>query len=731
MDTAIPPATGPDDGPLGQFVVPATVSLHEQRPRILKHGDTFAVFDHNGDAIGTPGSTDGLYHRDTRYLSHLLLSIDGLRPILLSSTLRDDNAMLTCDLTNPDLHDQTGGLSLGHDLIHIRRSRFLWNGGCFERLAIKNFDDQPRRIRFGLTFAADFADLFEVRGATRQHRGEQQAPVVGSDSVTLGYTGLDERLRQISLCFFPAPTELAGGHAMFEKTLAPGERGSIFIVIQCDPTTSALEPDRSFFIARRDSARALRRSSSRAAAVAASNEIFNEGIRRSISDLYMLVTDTAEGPYPYAGIPWFSTVFGRDGLITALETLWLDPAIARGVLHHLAANQATTFDPAADAEPGKILHEVRYGEMAELGEVPFRRYYGSIDSTPLFVMLAGAYLQRTGDFETIQRIWPNIEAALGWIDKEGDRDGDGFVEYGRRTSEGLVNQGWKDSHDSVFHIDGSLAKGPIAIVEVQAYVYGAWRAGAGIARQLGHVRRAIDLEAKAELLRKQFDEQFFDEELGTYVLALDGDKRPCRVRASNAGHALFTGIALPERAASVAAALMGGSSFCGWGIRTVPSTEARYNPMSYHNGSVWPHDNAVIGAGLARYGFRNHAARIFEGLFDASIYIDLRRQPELFCGFARQPGGGPTFYPVACSPQAWAAAAPLSLLQSCLGLSFDPDKAEVIFEQPILPAFLDQITLFGLSVARGTIDVRLTRGGSGVVVETLARRGTIRVVTMN
>jgi glycogen debranching enzyme len=730
MDTTNP-AIGPDGLPLGQFVVPATVSLHEQRPRILKHGDTFAVFDHNGDAIGTPGSTDGMYHRDTRYLSHLLLTIEGHRPILLSSTLRDDNAMLTCDLTNPDLYDQAGALTLEHDLIHIRRSRFLWNGGCFERLAIKNFDDKPRHLRFGLTFAADFADVFEVRGATRQQRGEQQSAVVGANGVTLGYTGLDKRLRQINLRFSPAPKELTGGYATFERTLAPGTTGSIFIVIQCDPTPNALPPYRGFLTALRESRRALRRSSSRAAAVATSNDIFNEGIRRSVSDLYMLVTDTPEGPYPYAGIPWFSTVFGRDGLITALETLWLDPALACGVLRHLAANQATTFDPAADAEPGKILHEVRYGEMAELGEVPFRRYYGSIDSTPLFIVLAGAYLDRTGELDTVQQLWPNIEAALGWIDKEGDRDGDGFVEYGRRTSEGLINQGWKDSHDSVFHADGTLAKGPIAIVEVQAYVYGAWRAGAEIARRLGHVRRAIELDAKADLLRVQFDEHFFDEELGTYILALDGDKRPCRVRSSNAGHALLTGIALPERVASVAATLMAGPSFSGWGIRTVPSTEARYNPMSYHNGSVWPHDNAVIGAGLARYGFRSQAARIFEGLFATSIYIDLRRLPELFCGFARQPGSGPTFYPVACSPQAWAAAAPLSLLQSCLGLRFDPAKSEIVFEQPVLPAFLDEITLFGLSLPHGSIDVRLRRSGSGVVVETLARRGTIHVVTMN
>jgi glycogen debranching enzyme len=732
MDTTLPDQKLATDGlPEGQFVIPATGSLHELRPRTLKHGDTFAVFDHNGDAIGAPGSTDGIYHRDTRYLSHFFLTIDGLRPILLSSTVRDNNAILTCDLTNPDLNDAAGKLSLAHDLIHIRRSRFLWNGGCYERMAIRNFHDAARRVRIELGFGADFADLFEVRGTVRKHRGEHRKPEVEADAVTLGYIGLDKRARFLRLRFDPVPTRLNGGQAIFELDLEPGQTRRIFVELICDPTAARPPVDKSFFDALIDSRRALRKSASRAASVATSNEIFNEGARRSVADLYMLVTDTPEGPYPYAGIPWFSTVFGRDALITALEILWLDPTIARGVLRHLAANQATDFDAAADAEPGKILHEVRYGEMAELGEVPFRRYYGSIDSTPLFIVLAGAYLERTGDLATIRELWPNIEAALSWVDHDGDRDGDGFVEYGRRTSEGLINQAWKDSHDSVFHADGTLAKGPIAIAEVQAYVYGAWCAAAEMARLLGHARREFELAAKAEILRQQFDEHFFDAELGTYVLALDGDKKPCRVRSSNAGHALLTGIAYPERAPSVVAALMVRSSFCGWGIRTIPATEARYNPMSYHNGSVWPHDNAVIAAGMARYGFREEAARVFEGLFSASIYIDLRRQPELFCGFSRHPGSGPTFYPVACSPQAWAAAAPLSLIQSCLGLGFDPAESQVIFDRPLLPDFLDEITLRGLKVGGGSVDVRLTRSGSGVVVETLARKGDIRVLTRN
>lgn len=723
------PAPAGANAPMAQFFIPATASLQERRPRTLKHGDTFGLFDHNGDALSGPGSPEGIFHRDTRHLSHLYLTMAGLRPILLSSTPRDDNAALTCDLTNPDLYDEEGRLVLGHDLIHLRRTRFLWNATCFERLAILNFDEKRHGIRFEISFSADFADLFEVRGAQRERHGEHHAPEVTADRVTLRYTGLDGKRRSTTLRFDPAPKLLTGAAAVFELDLAPREQRSLFIEVSCNVEGTNFPVRRRFFGAFRDASRALRAAVSRAATLTTSNDTFNEAVRRSVSDLYMLVTELPEGPYPYAGIPWFSTVFGRDALITALETLWLDPAIAAGVLRYLAANQATRIDPVADAEPGKILHEVRHGEMAELGEVPFRRYYGSIDSTPLFVMLAGAYFERTRDVATVRELWPAVKAALAWIEEYGDRDADGFVEYGRHTAEGLMNQGWKDSHDSVFHADGTLATGPIALAEVQAYVFGAWRAAAGIARALGERDEAARCEVAAEILRARFDEVFFDSALGTYVLALDGNKRPCRVRSSNAGLALFTGIAQPERAETVVRTLMSGSSFCGWGVRTVASTEARYNPISYHNGSVWPHDNAMIAAGFARYGFRREAARLFEGLFAASTYIDLRRLPELFCGIARQRAHGPTFYPVACMPQAWAAAAPLSLVQSCLGLGFDVDARQITFSEPCLPAFLNEVVLRGLAVGDCLADVALRRSRSQVVVDVLQRHGDVRVLT--
>ena len=710
-----------------RFVIPATTSFHDRQLRTAKHGDTFAVFDAHGDAFAGGGGAEGLYHRDTRHLSHLLMTIDGARPILLSSTVRDADATLVFDLTNPDLHDREGADHIAHDRIHVRRSRFLHDGGCHERLVVQNFDVTPRRIGLSFSFGADFADLFEVRGHRRPRRGEIHPPVIETDRVYLAYTGLDGVRRETELRFDPRPDGLAGDRAGWVLDLAPGAARVLHLSILCRPMPDDRRAGRLFAAALHDRRRAQRRRAARAVDVTTSNELFDECLRRAVGDLDVLVAETPEGPYPHAGIPWFATVFGRDGLITALETLWYDPAIARGVLRHLAALQATVFDAAADAEPGKILHEMRWGEMAELGEVPFRRYYGSIDSTPLFLMLAGAYFERTDDLATMAEIWPNLEAALAWIRDHGDRDGDGFVEYGRHTEAGLSNQGWKDSADSVFHADGRLAVGPIALVEVQAYVHAALRGIAPVAARLGRAEAALELEQRAAELRLAFDAAFFDDELGTYVIALDGEKRPCRVATSNAGHALLSGIALPERAASVVAALMGPASFSGWGVRTVAADAPRYNPMSYHDGSVWPHDNALIALGLSRYGFRDEAARIFEGLFAAAVHFDLRRLPELFCGLPRRRAQGPTAYPVACSPQAWAAAAPFALLQASLGLAFDSTERRLVFDRPRLPAFLDEVTIRGLELCGATIDVTVRRVGEEAAVSVLRREGDIGI----
>lgn len=722
-------AAGQDTSSPSGYLIPAAGSLHERRPRTLKHGDTFGVFDGNGDALAAAESPEGLFHLDTRYLSQYFLSINSARPILLSSAMRDDNGMLTCDLSNPDLFTPDGEPLVAHDLLHIRRSRYIWQSSCRERIAVRNFDLTRRRVRLALSFASDFSDLFEVRGARRPRRGHFHKPQVTRDAVVLSYMGLDALLRQTTLRFDPPPQKLDHELAIFDLDLEAGQQIAVFVEISCNAPSAGASTRRSFFEGLRDSARRRHRILGRTAALHSNNEMFNETIQRSVSDLYMLVTDTPEGPYPYAGIPWFSTAFGRDALITALEMLWLYPGLARGVLAHLAANQAKEFDPVNDAEPGKILHEIRRGEMAELREVPFRRYYGSIDSTPLFVFLAGEYLERTGDRDFIASIWPNILDALAWIEKYGDRDGDGFVEYARRNPDGLVNQGWKDSHDSVSHEDGTLAQGPIALAEVQAYVYGAWKAAVAMTAALNIPDLAEQYEARAIILKAAFDKAFFDEQLGTYVLALDGDKQPCRVRSSNAGHALLTGLATSERAETVVRTLMHRDSHSGWGIRTLSADARRYNPMSYHNGSVWPHDNALITMGFGKYGYRAEAARMLDGLYSTANHMDLQRLPELFCGFGRQPYRGPTLYPVACSPQAWAAAAPMAMLQACLGLHFDTQAQRITFTCPTLPAFLEELTLHGLRVGSASADVQLKRHGTEVVVSVLRRSGKVSVTT--
>jgi glycogen debranching enzyme len=366
--------------------------------------------------------------------------------------------------------------------------------------------------------------------------------------------------------------------------------------------------------------------------------------------------------------------------------------------------------------------------MANLGEVPFRRYYGSIDATPLFLMLAGAYFERTGDLATIEKIWPNIEAALSWIDTHGDRDGDGFVEYCRETEASLANQGWKDSHDAIFHADGSTATGPIALCEVQGYVFAAKQAMAALAEEFGRDDLAARLREEAEWLRKKFEEAFWCEDISTYALAVDGEKRPCRVRTSNAGHALFSGIASAERAFRTAGTLLSPEGYSGWGVRTVAHGEARYNPMSYHNGSVWPHDNALIALGFARYGLKAEAARIFNSLFNAATADEMKRLPELFCGFNRRPHRGPTAYPVACAPQAWSAASVFGMTAACLGMELKHNGNELRFRDPVMPEFLDELVIRNLKVGECRVDVRLHRFGHDVTANVLRRQGSPKIL---
>src|SRR6476619_5268788 len=558
------------------FSVHATGPSTRQR-RTLKHGDSFAVFDGHGDMGAVADVADGLFHCDTRFLSRLELRMNGTAPLLLGSNVSDDNSTLNVDLTNPDILIGER-LLCKKDTLHIVRTLFGWRGRFYQRLGVRNHGEEEINFELSFIFASDFADIFEVRGLQRECHGTTSIGLKSPGKVVLRYAGLDDKIRQASIGLDPDPTLLGPNVALYRLSLAPKARTSIFVEVCCDQPkeTRPLAFFHAMFAAKRD----LKHATYRAATVVTSNDVFNEVLCRSMADLYMLMTDTPEGPYPYAGIPWYSTTFGRDGIITALEMLWLDPTIARGVLRRLAAYQATTYDPASDAQPGKILHEMRGGESSALHEVPFGLYYGSVDSTPLFVLLAGLYAERTGDDAVLRELWPAIEAALHWINGPADLDQDGFAEYHCVTEQGLANQGWKDSLDAIFHCDGGLAAGPIALAEVQGYIYAAKLIAARGARRLGWERKAIDLESQAAHLAARFESAFWCPDLDTYALALDGAKRPCRVRTSNAGQLLFTGIVKPEHAVRIAQGLLGPEFFSGWGIHTVSSNEQRYNTKS-------------------------------------------------------------------------------------------------------------------------------------------------------
>lgn len=691
-----------------KYYILASSTYADDRVLTLNYGDTFGVFDRWGDIKQFGSGVQGIYHQGTRFISDMELELNHYRPMLLSSAIKSENDMLSVDLTNPDIHEDHDVL-IPKGTIHISRSKFLQNGACHELITLFNYGSVTYTTELQITFYADFRDIFEVRGMERKKRGTLLQPSISKNNeATLAYKGLDNLERQSILQFDPDPEVLQENRAIYKIKLNPKEA----FIITCtsvfhtytnpvlfEPYTTAFNKIRT----------GMEKTRELIADVYTDNEQFNHWINRSKNDLLSLLVQTPYGVYPYAGVPWYNTVFGRDGQFTALETLWIAPDIAKGVLTYQAKMQATEHIPLQDAEPGKILHEIRSGEMAETGEIPFKLYYGSIDTTPLFIVLAGHYLKRTDDLTTIQSIWENILRALDWINKYGDMDGDGFVEYQRKAESGLANQGWKDSHDSISHANGELAGFPIALCEVQGYVYDAKKQAAYIANRLGHTELAKELSKEADELKAHFNEVFWDDELNNYVLALDGDKKPCRVLSSNTGHLLFSGIATSERALKTAQSLMSEEMFSGWGIRTLSSRAARYNPMSYHNGSVWPHDSAIIAYGFARYGMMTNALRVMHGLFDASLFIDLQRLPELFCGFPFRRGEAPTAYPVACSPQAWSVAAVFILLQACLRISIDGHEKKMELYKPTLPDYIKHLRVSNLKFGEEVFELEIIR----------------------
>jgi glycogen debranching enzyme len=686
----------------------------------LKDGNAFLLADALGDV---QGRDDGLFVNDTRILSRFELTIAHRRPSLLGAAIDQNNTLFTAHLTNRPL-PSLGEESIPKGVIHIERQRFLYDERLFEHLQLHNFSEEDAILPVCIGVAADFVDIFEVQGHVRAARGEILPSRADGRIIELGYRGLDGRVRTTCIAFSSNPQSISATGAEYVIQVGRGSVAELFIEIAS--SMAELPSAQRHISAEQQLNQGMHRRLAQGASINTSGRLFNEWIDKSRSDLALLTTLLETGPYPYAGIPWFATQFGRDAIITAMQTLWVNPELAAGVLAFLASTQARTESSFRDSQPGKILHETRRGEMALLDEVPFARYYGAVDTTPLFVMLAGAYEKRTGDRTVVDKYWDNILAAVGWIEQRMRASPTGFLDYARREKTGLVNQAWKDSQDSMFHADGHFPLGPLAVVEVQGYVYAAFNSMSELAAVRGDRPTADDWQVRAEQLRRAIEQQFWLPELGFYAIAIDGDGTPCRVRASNAGHLLFCGVPDPQRAARVCEQLLAQRSSSGWGIRTLASDQARYNPMSYHNGSIWPHDNAICAAGIARYGGRASVAKLLSDIFEAANHFGMRL-PELYCGFERVPGQCPVAYPVACLPQAWASGAVFMLLQSALGIQIDGRSKEVHIERPVLPIGIESLAITDLKIGESSIDLEFHRLGTEVVVVP-SKRADIKVM---
>jgi len=680
----------------------------------LKDRDTFLVADAMGDVLGL---ADGLFHDDTRVLSRWRLLLGANSPTLLSGSASQDNVFFTSHLVNGALVSPGGPVG-PPGVLHVERKRFLWEERLYERITVANYSNTVVMLPLAFEFDADFRDMFEVRGAVRPKRGTRHPAEVGERSVRFRYDGLDKVERCSVIIFSDPPSRLAHDRAEYMYALQAYGRVELYVEIgaHAGPT-----PTRERFRAAAARARfAMRARRRRGARLRTTGRLFNAWMEKSRADLALLTTPLQTGPYPYAGIPWFSTAFGRDAIITAWQILWFEPALAKGVLTFLATHQAEEVSAFRDSEPGKILHETRRGEMAALGEVPFGRYYGGVDTTPLFVGLAGAYAERVGDMELVDQLWSHLERATAWVERGIEASPFGLLTYSKTSERGLTNQGWKDSGDSIFHADGTFPPPPIGLVEVQGYAFMAFRTMARLAEKRGDSEAAQRYADRAETMRRKVEDLFWMEEQGSYGLAIDGEGQLCRVRASNQGHLLFAGLPQADRAARVIETLLGPDFNSGWGLRTLAVGEARYNPMSYHNGSVWPHDTAICVMGMARYGEREGAMRITSAMFESASQFEMRL-PELFCGFVRRPGDPPVAYPVACLPQAWAAGAVFMMLQACLGLAIDGEHDVLHIRDPHLPFGIDHFALQRLGLRDEVLDLQFEREEAVVVLRDRAK----------
>ena len=715
----------------GDFYILASAMSSRRTTRVLAQGESFAVFENSGDIIESPVEALGFFYRDTRHLSRFEIGIAGEVPHFLNSYVSEDNTEVRANLTNPDLGGTEEHRILPRDLIQLQRSWVLDGTRLFQRIAIRNFAAATVKIELDFAIGADFRDMFEVRGLTRKKRGELHHPRVTGSAVEFSYGGLDRIERSTAVTFSRKPTRLDAASASFMLSLKRDASMQMEIGIEArqhQPASNGrIVVPRNFNDAlarRRDEIDSVTGGFTR---ISTSHQIANALITRSLGDLAALTTANDRGHIIMAGIPWFATLFGRDSVLTALSVLPFFPDLAAGIARSLALLQGTQEDDPRDEQPGKIIHEMRACEMANTGEIPFGRYYGSVDSTPLFLWLIGRYVASTGDLSIAEQLWPNVERALDWMGNHGDRDGDGYLEYQRETPRGLANQGWKDSLDAISHADGTLAKPPIALAEVQGYAHAAYCSLSEIAGRLNKLDMRDHLREEARMLKANFERDFWLKKENLIALALDGDKRPCNVMASNGGHCLATGLIDGEHAATFAERLLAEDMFSGWGVRTLSDREQRYNPMSYHNGSVWPHDNALVALGLATVGRTDGAAKIMTGLFEAASGFGNQSLPELFCGFSREPSLGPVPYPVACHPQAWSAASVFLLLQAILGMEVRGFEHRIVMRAPIIPEWLDWIHFDNLRLGQSSISFVARRGRRGASIEVLEKHGPATV----
>jgi glycogen debranching enzyme len=689
---------------------------------VIREGNVFLLTDTAGNVPPNNPNGFGLYHADTRYLSVYDFSFADARPVMLLSTAELGFSEEQV-LTNPTILSDDGRV-LPRGSLELRRQRVV-DGALEETLDVTNYNVFPVSFDVVYRLGADFADIFEVRGSERKQRGELLPTRFEDGHIVFSYKGLDGRNRETMVSFSPQPVAIDEGQVTFHLTLGHRQNAVVRLLFAIDGHLKAPQGVERFV----SLAQQYRQWMDSTTRVRTDNEFFNAVLERSLADLRMLWHQEDDRCYLAAGTPWFDTIFGRDTAIASMQTLAFNPDIARHCLKTLSRWQGTRFDDWRDEEPGKILHELREDEMTATGELPFSPYYGSIDSTPLFLLLAAEYYPWTGDLELLRELEPSLRAALQWVDTYGDPDRCGYLEYEKRSPTGLVNQGWKDSREAVIYADGTLAKPPIALVEVQGYVYAAKKKLAPLFAALGDRPLASRLLEEAASLKRRFNRDFWLENANFFALALDGDKHPADAITSNPGHALWTGIAQRRLGEPVVEVLMRNDMFSGWGIRTLSATSSRFNPLGYHLGTVWPHDNSLIAMGFKKYGFEEELNEVATALFDAARAMSYYRLPELFAGSARTTYSAPVPYPVACRPQAWAAGSFPLLLQAILGLRPNAPAGELLIVRPRLPHWLETVQVRGLRVGKGEVDLSYRRRGRRTMVDVLhARRVKVRSV---